>query len=560
MTSTDNNAGNSAMANDSRGGGTGGGGGGATVAISDGGRALIVDEAYFEEQFLRCQVCNERFDQSERMPKSLPCNHTFCLPCLTQIFDHAQPPNRRTLLWADETLDGALKCPTCRVEIFLARIKIKELPNDHRVVQMIDFLSQAVAKSHNVCSKHERQPLNFFCKKCLVPVCRDCTVLDHKETEGHNITDVSEALNDNSAQFTEIENNSRLTLEKMKARSDALANASKSLDILDRRLKSEIKETFIEYRLLLEKRQEALTSMVHQIVKDQKALINTRFVEVCEHGTQLQKLYDEFKASKNSNDIRKLFTINQEMKDHEAKFTEVASQEDTELFQSCEFEAQNDCAFLTDMSSLGEVRQKADPGLKEPVSAHQLVYLDMEEQRERQRRIDNQIGNYGDCDEAFVRGANIEAGGFDHHHYEDSDEAGEAGEADDPRGDIPHLEVSRLISRYMREVHLHEDMEGHEGATGSRNRRSYDATPRRGRRNRDTNSSQVSSSLAMQSPSDFLRAARAAEVGNGSSSSSSSGYPRPGSRSRSGASTNYRVVRHQNAMRQQGGHSPEDSN
>ena len=326
---------------------------------------------------------------------------------------------RRTLLWADESLDGALKCPTCRVEIFLARNKIKELPNDHRVVQMMDFLSQAVAKSHNACGKHERQPLNFFCNKCLVPVCRDCTVLDHKESEGHHITDVSEALSNNSAQFTEIENKSRLTLEKMKARSDCLANASKRLDILERRLKSEIKETFIEYRLLLEKRQEAMTSMVQQIVKDQKSAINSRFVEVCEHGTQLQKLYDEFKTSKNNNDIRKLFTLNQEMKDHEATFTEVASQEDTELFQACEFEAQNEGAFLTDMSSLGEVRKKADQELREPVPAHQLRYLDMEEQRERQRRLDAQaMSAYGECEEDhYTQGAaqaqdtNMEDGG-----------------------------------------------------------------------------------------------------------------------------------------------------
>ena len=83
----------SADSNAPEGGATGGGGAMAAMT-SDGGRALIVDEAYFEEQFLRCQVCNERFDQGERNPKSLPCNHTFCLPCLTQIFDHAQPPNR----------------------------------------------------------------------------------------------------------------------------------------------------------------------------------------------------------------------------------------------------------------------------------------------------------------------------------------------------------------------------------------------------------------------------------------------------------------------------------
>ena len=114
-------------------------------------RSIVVDAAFFEEQFLRCQVCQERFDEVERPPKSLPCNHTFCVPCLTQIFNHAQPQSRRNLLWADESLDGPLKCPTCRVEIFVSKNKIKDLPTDHRVVQMIDFLSQVVRFCVCVC-------------------------------------------------------------------------------------------------------------------------------------------------------------------------------------------------------------------------------------------------------------------------------------------------------------------------------------------------------------------------------------------------------------------------
>ena len=112
----------------------------------------------------------------------------------------------------------------------------------------------------------------------------------------------------------QIEEQCRQTLERMKARSDSLANASKRLDIQERMLRSEIKETFIEYRLLLEKRQEALTHALQQKVRDQKALINTRFVHVCEHGTQLQKLFDSFSKAKNSNDVEQLFNLHKEMK------------------------------------------------------------------------------------------------------------------------------------------------------------------------------------------------------------------------------------------------------
>ncbi|KAL8616756.1 hypothetical protein ACOMHN_017793 [Nucella lapillus] len=360
-------------------------GGAAGNAGTQAKRSIVVDAAFFEEQFLRCQVCQERFHETERAPKSLPCNHTFCVPCLTQIFNHAQPQSRRHLLWADESLDGPLKCPTCRVEIFVSKNKIKDLPNDHRVVQMMDFLSQAVTKTQNVCTKHERQPLNFFCKKCLLPVCRDCTVLDHKEQQGHQIVDVKQALSDRTGEFNQMEELCRQTLERMKSRSDALANASKRLDIQERQLRNEVKETFIEYRLLLEKRQEALTESLQQKARDQKAMINTRFVHVCEHGTQLQKLYDAFTQAKGSNDVEQLFNLQKKLKDQEEQFSLVATAQDTELFKSCTFESTSEGEFLSGISSLGEVSDKDDLTLKDPVSAHQLLYLDNEARHERER-------------------------------------------------------------------------------------------------------------------------------------------------------------------------------
>ncbi|KAK7097391.1 E3 ubiquitin-protein ligase TRIM63-like isoform X2 [Littorina saxatilis] len=372
---------------------TGGAGGDAA------NRSIVVDAAFFEEQFLRCSVCQESFNETKRPPKSLPCNHTFCVPCLTQIFNHAQPQSRRNLLWADEALDGPLKCPTCRVEIFVSKNKIKDLPNDHRVVQMIDFLSQAVTTTKNVCTKHERQPLNFFCKKCLLPVCRDCTVLDHKEQQGHAIVDVKEALSDRSGEFNQLEELCRQTLERMKGRSDALANASKRLDILERQLRNEIKETFIEYRLLLEKRQEALTDSLRQRVRDQKALINTRFVHVCEHGTQLQKLFDAFSQAKESNNVEQLFNLHKQMKDHEEQFNSVAAAEDHELFKSCTFDSTSEGEFLSGISSLGEVETKDDLSLKEPVSAHQLLYLDNEDRRERERLMQYTVAGEQDLED-----------------------------------------------------------------------------------------------------------------------------------------------------------------
>ena len=47
-------------------------------------------------------------------------------------------------------------------------------------------------KKRNECPKHDNK-LSFFCDTCKKGICRDCTVLDHKETAGHIIMDISNA-------------------------------------------------------------------------------------------------------------------------------------------------------------------------------------------------------------------------------------------------------------------------------------------------------------------------------------------------------------------------------
>ncbi|XP_059152762.1 uncharacterized protein LOC131938658 [Physella acuta] len=444
---------------------------GDTANTPEGSRSFLVDEAAFEERFLRCGVCHEKFDQAEHTPKSLPCNHTFCTTCLTQIYDHANgQPENTEWVYRLRQMDGLLKCPTCRVEIHLQRDDITELPNDHRIFQMTDFISQAMAKTSNLCAKHESQPLNFFCKKCMTPICRDCTVLDHKETDGHVIIDLADAMRENSAVFTDVENRSKQYLEKMKRRSDHLGNASKRLDMLERKLKQQVRENFIEYKLLLDKRQEYLNATISQIIKEHKTKINNQFANICGHGTELQKLYDLLKASKSSNDIRKILSICQQIKDREDVFKESATKDDTELFQSCEFEAVNEGTFLSDLSGLGEVRSRADPGLKLTVSVKELQDLEQEQERERQRyrelfspEIDRQASHPMTGDDP-----------------DDDDE-----DLDYHERFLPGSILAELFSSQI----LTADDEGGRREEG---RNSARRSTRHGRRPRDTNSSQVS--------------------------------------------------------------------
>ena len=44
------------------------------------------------------------------------------------------------------------------------------------------------------CLNHDEQKLFFFCDTCNVAICQSCTVLDHKETAGHAVVNIGDAV------------------------------------------------------------------------------------------------------------------------------------------------------------------------------------------------------------------------------------------------------------------------------------------------------------------------------------------------------------------------------
>ena len=48
-------------------------------------RNLIFDEERFEETFLKCFICRESYNHTDKLPKILQCHHTFCVDCLCQV-------------------------------------------------------------------------------------------------------------------------------------------------------------------------------------------------------------------------------------------------------------------------------------------------------------------------------------------------------------------------------------------------------------------------------------------------------------------------------------------
>ena len=175
-------------------------------------------------QTLSCPVCLEVFSTE---PKILPCCHTYCLKCLEKIQQkngevicpqcrksHKIPAGGLVMFLTDfiatyeievmylksskgkrgETqacgeceLSGPVECYCSDCQSYLCNECVqlhKRLKafRGHKVVP-IDNINAATLQSSQIqyCPVHKEEVLKLYCETCSKLICRDCTLVDHRQ-------------------------------------------------------------------------------------------------------------------------------------------------------------------------------------------------------------------------------------------------------------------------------------------------------------------------------------------------------------------------------------------
>ena len=175
-----------------------------------------------------CSVCLELFSD----PKILPCCHTFCLKCLEKTErstekerEIACPQCRKTHkipsgglgeLLTDfiasyelevtslkssqsRSAKKAITCGECEradpvvsycsdCQNYLCQVcseqlhKMLKAYRGHKVIQIQELDATALQSSQvKYCAKHKKEPVKLYCETCNEPICRDCTVVEHRD-------------------------------------------------------------------------------------------------------------------------------------------------------------------------------------------------------------------------------------------------------------------------------------------------------------------------------------------------------------------------------------------
>uniref|UniRef100_A0A0B7BA48 RING-type domain-containing protein n=1 Tax=Arion vulgaris TaxID=1028688 RepID=A0A0B7BA48_9EUPU len=287
-------------------------------------RSMVFDEDRFEDRFLKCSVCKDRFSYGS-LPRMLPCHHSFCQVCITHLYELAKEPHNafpasiRTLPHSAPVGSVYIGCPVCKSNFIVTEQSIKKLPTDHRIVQLMDFVHHTDHYTVTLCSKHNLQPLNFFCELCIRPVCRDCTVLDHKETDGHIVMDLEDAM----AKYTpildisiiEMEAESMCLEEKIVALESVINNIEKvKVDLL-----SQVRLCMSKLRDLLTEREKSLIARVHQETGMERGKLVEKSQHLNDRRKALMEKANKLRKAKENSLVEEMFRIHKEIRECRAE-------------------------------------------------------------------------------------------------------------------------------------------------------------------------------------------------------------------------------------------------
>ena len=121
------------------------------------------------EDILTCCLCFELYNSTQKVPKALPCQHTFCAPCLDKYMETADEHGEE------------YKCPMCKGKFVLPHQGACDLPTNFVAFDLLELhaLQETSSKERNKeeypkCDIHTDKQSMCVCMDCIVRLCAQC--------------------------------------------------------------------------------------------------------------------------------------------------------------------------------------------------------------------------------------------------------------------------------------------------------------------------------------------------------------------------------------------------
>ena len=251
-------------------------------------------------------TCCLRCSQPYCDPRMLSCCHSFCTQCIQSLItkgtgtDSLTCPSCRQItpvsssevtslprnlylgnkqrdILSKITSNSSYYCDSCNEDISVAYctectdLLCKDCWNGHQKVRITrthssftleeartmskDKLTKLIPSSTHKCKDHTDQQLKYYCQRCNIPVCSECTVINHKD---HPINEVSKQVDSNKATLHESIQGfqeAHLQLKKVLISGEEIM---KKIKACKNEIDTIIQQTFATLHQLLHEREEVL--------------------------------------------------------------------------------------------------------------------------------------------------------------------------------------------------------------------------------------------------------------------------------------------------------------
>ncbi|XP_070204700.1 uncharacterized protein [Littorina saxatilis] len=119
----------------------------------------------------RCSVCLDPY----RNPKFLPCHHTFCAECITDV--------------ANSHTERTFPCPSCRNPTSLPAGGVAALQANFYLKKQ---QATTAPLKRTLCKIHDDNNLEFYCVKCDEAICLNCKLTKHEQHKTDDLKTAAE--------------------------------------------------------------------------------------------------------------------------------------------------------------------------------------------------------------------------------------------------------------------------------------------------------------------------------------------------------------------------------
>ena len=134
-----------------------------------------------------------------------------------------------------------------------------------------DKLTKLIPSFTHTCQDHSDHQLKYYCQQCIIPVCIECTIINHKD---HPVTEVNKQVDSNKATVHESIQGFQVAQQQLKKILISGEEIKKKINVRKNEIDTIIRQRFATLQQLLHEREEALLAQSSEVANAKEACLS----------------------------------------------------------------------------------------------------------------------------------------------------------------------------------------------------------------------------------------------------------------------------------------------